>query len=299
MIYCYPRLIGHDFLLFRVLGRGLGNLLFPWARALVHAQANGQQLISPTWPQLRISPWLRREADARLYPRLFKRLPEALSGPGRIATLLVAPRVPEGDAAVARDGDVIEFRGMQGLFEPILDAHALVKARLLRMTRSRHLCGLDFDFRDSVCLHVRLGDFGSAASDDDLRRGKWNTRIPIRWYQDMLRGVRAQRGADLQAYVFSDGTDRELGPLLSMLRCRRLGFGSAIADMLALSRSRFLIASGSTFSAWASYIGRMPVVWFPGQLRTRLYRDGVFEDEAKDAAQLALALASRCGDTGH
>lgn len=290
MVYCYPRLIGHDYLLFRVLGRGLGNLLFPWARALVHAQANGCRLITPTWPQLRIGPWLRRESDTRMYPRLFQRVPDSLSGARRLATLLRAPRVPEGDAARARDGDVIEFTGMEGLFDAIVEDHALVNAALWRMTRRPHRGGLDFDFGNSVCLHVRLGDFKQAASEQALHRGDWNTRIPIGWYQDMLRAIRAQQGEDVTAYVFSDGTDEELAPLLAMPRCRRLGFGSAIADMLALSRSRLLIASGSTFSAWASYLGRMPVVWFPGQWRSRLYGLGGFECEAADAAQLQAVL---------
>ena len=37
--------------------------------------------------------------------------------------------------------------------------------------------------------------------------------------------------------------------------------GSAISDLLALSRSKFLIGTGSsTFSAWAAYLGQMPAM---------------------------------------
>ena len=46
-----------------------------------------------------------------------------------------------------------------------------------------------------------------------------------------------------------------------------------MADLLALSRSELLIASGSTFSMWASYLGRMPVIWYPGRLKQKLYFD--------------------------
>jgi hypothetical protein len=35
---------------------------------------------------------------------------------------------------------------------------------------------------------------------------------------------------------------------------------------LGLSRSRLLIASGSTFSMWGSYLGQVPAIWHPGKL---------------------------------
>jgi hypothetical protein len=45
-----------------------------------------------------------------------------------------------------------------------------------------------------------------------------------------------------------------------------------------------LIASGSTFSMWASYLGRMPVIWYKGQLRQRLYYES-------PASEIEIALA--------
>ena len=66
-------------------------------------------------------------------------------------------------------------------------------------------------------------------------------------------------------------TQDELSELLALPDCVRCGFTSSIGDMIGLSRASILVASGSTFSMWASYLGRMPVVWHPGQLRQRLY----------------------------
>jgi hypothetical protein len=54
--------------------------------------------------------------------------------------------------------------------------------------------------------------------------------------------------------------------LLSQENVRRREFGSSIADILALSRSRILIASGSTFSQWASYLGQIPTITHPGKI---------------------------------
>ena len=50
--------------------------------------------------------------------------------------------------------------------------------------------------------------------------------------------------------------------------------------MLALSQSQILIASASTFSKWASYLGRMPTVWYPGVHRHALFSNKeIFEGE--------------------
>jgi hypothetical protein len=65
-----------------------------------------------------------------------------------------------------------------------------------------------------------------------------------------------------------------------------MSFGSAIADLWALSNANVLVASGSTFSMWASYLGRMPVIWHPGQLSCPLYGGAVFEQEIAQGSEL-------------
>jgi hypothetical protein len=287
VIYCYPKLSDRDLLVVRLLGPGLGNLLFPWARALVMSSHAGYQLIAPTWPQLKVGTLLRREPDTRFYSGLFDASPSALTGMRRLVALLARKRIAEHEADSARDGDVIEFSGMKGLFLPILNDHAVVRAGLLEITRPSHQAGLHFDFSNSISLHVRLGDFAAAASQQELLLGKVNLRVPLTWYADMVRGVRDRFGSHIKVYIFSDGSDSELAPLLTMHNCSRLTFGSSIADLLALSRSNLLVASGSTFSMWASYLGRMPVLWHPGQLRCKLYDDSILECEAAAAESLA------------
>ena len=40
------------------------------------------------------------------------------------------------------------------------------------------------------------------------------------------------------------------------------------------------MSSGSTFSMWASFLGQMPTIWFPGQMREDLINDrSLFEGE--------------------
>ena len=66
--------------------------------------------------------------------------------------------------------------------------------------------------------------------------------------------------------LFSDGTVGELAPFLQLSNVRRLTFGNPLADLLAMSRSSLLVCNGSTFSAWAAYLGNMPTIWFPTKL---------------------------------
>ncbi len=74
--------------------------------------------------------------------------------------------------------------------------------------------------------------------------------------------------------IFSDGSSDDLGPLLALPLTQRLTFGSSIADLLALSYANVLITSGgSSFSQWASYLGRMPVIWRTGTNYPKLYYD--------------------------
>jgi hypothetical protein len=93
-----------------------------------------------------------------------------------------------------------------------------------------------------------------------------NSVLPLSWYVDALQAVRTMAGRDVPAYVYSDGTDEELTGLLSLPAVRRREFGSGLGDMLGLSRSRLLIASGSTFSMWGSYLGQVPAIWHPKKL---------------------------------
>lgn len=286
MIYCYAFHGGRENLPFRTYITGLANLLYPWARALVHARKPGHCLVAPTWPQIEYRKLLRGEVDlSRHYAGYFTALPQWCNGAQRRYHLRTGRRITEAEAASARDDEVIVFSGFDGYCDPIAHQHAYVRDTLRSITRPRHLRGLAQDFSRSISLHVRRGDF-EHATPDELRAGKLNQRIPLEWYIEMLHGVRHNLGRPAPAYVFSDGTDAELAQLLAVPGCQRVTFGSAIADLWALSNANLLVASGSTFSMWASYLGRMPVIWHPGQLRCRLYAGAIFEHEIAQASDL-------------
>ena len=60
----------------RLGGVGLGNLLLPWARALVYARPRGITVEWPIWPQYYPEAWERGDHDKRFYGTFFRRTGE-------------------------------------------------------------------------------------------------------------------------------------------------------------------------------------------------------------------------------
>lgn len=276
-MFCFAKLSKYDFGIFRVIGPGLGNLLFPWARSIVATRKYGLIPIWPTWPQIKIGPLLRQERDKRTYRNLFTPAGDYISGIKKVFLLVTCPHISEeilqNDRTKLSDSQIVIFAEDKNYFQDILKDHALVRKELLRIVRKNHKGGLAQDWRNSISVHVRFADFAVLPNQDlsCIKSGKFNYRIPISWYVSVVKALHHKLSGHRKVYVFSDGSDDELSELLALPDCVRCGFTSSIGDMIGLSRASILVASGSTFSMWASYLGRMPVVWHPGQLRQRLY----------------------------
>ncbi|MEY8687576.1 alpha-1,2-fucosyltransferase [Bacteroides sp. AN502(2024)] len=102
--------------------------------------------------------------------------------------------------------------------------------------------------KDMVAVHVRLGDYVP------------EMRVDINWYREVIENIIKERPQQRFA-LFSDGSDEELRPLLTIPNVERCFFGNAFADMWAISKSKFVIASDSTFSAWGAFLGQRPILF--------------------------------------
>lgn len=278
MIYTYPKTAAHDFYFFRWWGPGLGNILFPWARSVVAARQMGARPIFPCWPQIRLRALaqFRWSRDPRTYARLFHNPGTYADGIEKLNAVLRLPRFTESSLSKGQlpNEAIFVFEGMEGLFRSILDQHTLVRDELISITRPEHLKGILANRDESIAVHVRLGDFAIPENGEaQIRSGAPNLRIPLSWYENAIASCRRSLGYEVSVRIFSDGSDEVLRPLLDIPGVRRGSFGTSIGDLLALSAAPLFIASGSTFSMWASYLGRMPVIWYPGQLKCRLYHD--------------------------
>ncbi len=267
LIFLYPQLSQHDFYFIRLFGGGLGNLLFPWARAVSLGNKYGLPLIYPTWPQIKIGSYLRKEKDKRHYFGLFKPSKDYIYGSKRIYYLTKLPRInetaffqdPEYFQRQGKDLVVITM-GYEDYFEPILTRHELIKTKLYDMVHPERIPKLDN--QPFLAVHVRLGDF---------KVGKQTT--PLVFFETYLSQIR-DRWPNIQIMVFTDGGENEICSLLQKYNAKNADFGSSISDMLAMSCAKLLIASkNSTFSWWASYLGRMPVIWPKDTTTKPIYHD--------------------------
>lgn len=141
-------------------------------------------------------------------------------------------------------------RGVGGFFEDILDRHAEVCDWFFKAINSDVIKNVPNDMSTSVAVHVRLGDFPS------------HYRVPVSWYAEIVHKLHSVLGDNLSVQLFSDGKDEELSELLSIPGVRRVFYGNALADIVAISRCGLLVAGKySTFSAWGAYLGNVPSIF--------------------------------------
>lgn len=257
-----PYLYGYPVL----MRAGLGNMLIPWARCVIWCKDNNAQMIAPYWAKIRIGPFLRRERDKRQYQFLFNHTNQ-IAGLKRVIILALCRKIDEADwhnGTVEGKSDriIVCFRNMDRA-DTLVGRHTEVADELFRITKPRYR-PKNLTNKPFIGIHVRLGDF-IPASKEELNLGLHCIRIPIQWYADALLELRKSVGKNMDAKIFSDGQDEELMPILRIPGTSRYEGGSAITDMLALSKATVIIASGSSFSIWASYLGGVPAIWHPGQ----------------------------------
>ena len=249
MIYVYPKFPAvHNWGFLRIGGSGLANCLFVYARAIAIAHKYNAKLIAPSWFNFGIGPYLRRENDKRHYLGLFNDNGE-ISGIKKAYVLLSYKHVSESEKFDINENIVIDVIGIETYFKPIIKSHHIVAPYIIDHILPHNLASLrQFDFSDSIAVHVRLGDYLP------------ERRIPLSWYKARIRDYRNEH-QHCKVLLFSDGKDEELLELISIEGVRRVFFGNAIADIVAISKCQYLIGSDSTFSAWGAYLGQIPCIF--------------------------------------
>jgi hypothetical protein len=259
------------------------------------------------WP-MRLGPLVKQrmpvtEWPGHLYLNLFRSSsPEEIGGLRRALILARAAELPEPtvltDPIRAAGPAVITFEGEGEQFGDLYGHETYLLARLRSITRLKWLEVVDAPPEVPIGIHVRRSDFRQATEAADFIM-KGAIRTPLSWFVDTLRLVRKGLGYAARAYVMTDGRPAELRDLLDEPDVEIVTPSSPLSDMLLLARSQVMIGSGgSSFSAWASFLGEMPTVSYPGQslrwFKAR-QRKGQFVGELDPAAppdQLMRQLAS-------
>jgi hypothetical protein len=118
-----------------------------------------------------------------------------------------------------------------------------------------------------IGINVRMGnDFKKASGMKDFLDNRIDyLRTPLDWYVKSLRKTREITGSDYTAIVISDGTEKDLQLLLNEPNVIFSKSESAIGDLLTLTNASVLIGAGrSSFSAWASFLAKIPTITIPG-----------------------------------
>lgn len=262
--YFYPVLSDYDFGWFRLSGPGLANCMFVAARAYILSRLEHSGYISPTWIKLSPGTFLRREKDKRVYFKIFNDL--GTSGWKKLRLLLTA-KLRRGSR------NVKTVRGMGEYFDDLNEHMDLVHEFIEKITRKETIEKVNPEsLKDCIAIHVRLGDYSP------------EMRVDIRWYVNLVKELLSIKPSQ-QFLIFSDGTDEELRELLDQPNARRAFYGNAYADMYAISRCKWVIASDSTFSAWGAFIGERPILFHKRHFK-RVHRNRIPEAVLGDSTRI-------------
>lgn len=266
MTVVYPALGSYVDLWFaRLFGHGLGNCFYSYFHAVVLAESLNATIVSPAWLSLKIGPLLRGASSKRFYWRMFRPFPGEVYGLQKLFTLLSRYR-KRTTIEISRSGQPALVKGALNIvssrnftFQGLHQYRDLIRERLLGIVNDPVPKDHCWGQGGYIAVHIRLGDFAAIADPKVILSGRTNTRIPLSWYLTVVKALR-KRYPDRPIYIFSDGKEQELQPLLA-LGAKLYRSGSDITDLLAMSGAAILVGSNSTYSRWAVFLGNMPSIW--------------------------------------
>lgn len=262
-------------------GAGLGNELYPWAKAWLAAQAIDGIALPPAfglnprryWRYFDTSrlDWISHRALLKTLPR-YRFTEEDYRSTGehdfRKAVAVFSERLGWKEKRLF----TLEVGGMWGGFLAVREARDFILARLYAARGSaKNLTDwrmrLDPD-RLVVAVHIRAGDF-KAADENINYRGCFNRALPLAWYMAVCGQLSHHFGDKVQFQLFTDGTPEALATFIQRFS-PVTGFhqrDSVCSDLLAMANADLLVCSVSSFSLWGAFLSRAPYVWFAPQLQ--------------------------------
>ena len=262
-LYIRPDLAEHgkDLGFFRIGGAGLANCMYVAARAYILSKKLNCPMMRPTWERFGIGQFIRHEKDKRHYHGLFKQ--DGLLCKLRNIWLRISKReIAEGCAEKCSEG-VVRVFGLRRFFVDLVEHQDLVREYFDKVIEPSAIADVPSarDMKHVVAVHVRLGDFPQ------------EMRVSLGWYKEIIEELKSILGSDIDIQLFSDGSNGELKQLLSIPGVRRVYYGNALADIVAISRCGLLVGSYSTFSGWGAFLGQVPSIFnkigFEGTLRDK------------------------------
>lgn len=267
MLYAYPRFVRQS---------GIGNRLFPWARAYLFAKDHEAKLIWPNWEHFRLGALFKGGVSWRDFPGKiylfgnFRPDHAYVSGLRKQIILRTGQKFAELDTLEINErnsssSQIMVFDGDRNLFLDLAGSQVTLKSALLSIASPAVISSLQIRL-PPIALNIRRGkDFR-----DPQDPGEFVTtgalRTPLKWFVMTLQRIRRLVGSEIGAFIVSDGDEADLNPVLSLPNTVHIKTTTALADLLLISQARLLIASGgSSFSAWGAFLSQAPTLCIPGQ----------------------------------
>lgn len=247
---------------------GLGNKLFPWARAKIFAERHNCTMVQPIWFSPHGGAITRGGINYVHALRKIWLLGNFRRGENELSILKYIFKyrgMPKHNFVWLRDAEMSDVdghiifatrgNGVEGhdFSEFSGESEFLLQSLKQITSKSQLKYTEDFAEEEFIGMNIRCGnDFVSKESGC---RGFVKTSIA--WFRFALREIRRRYG-NMPAIIVSDGGQRQLSDLLDEHNVRLLDSKTAIADLLVLTKAKVLLASGnSSFSEWASFLGQM------------------------------------------
>lgn len=258
-------------------GAGLGNEIFPWAKAYLAARALDLVCIEPAW---RLNP---RRYDRQLGGTfasstghwVARALPSVEITSARYHSTNVvdyyeAMRHLQPQLISARSPVLLHSSGMSGGYLAIRRAKRFLRKSILG-SEEAILALAEVDTAPSaavrVAVHVRGGDFQRGNS---VQESTFNQALPLEWYKAQLETLASSLGCPIEVFVATDGPQESTADALALgnIRPRTVGT-SSISDLAILADCDVLISSVSSFSLLAAFLSDAPYIWHRDQLGER------------------------------
>ncbi|MFF4687399.1 hypothetical protein [Streptomyces sp. NPDC001307] len=261
-------------------GAGLGNEIFPWAKAYIASRELGFRLVRPAWGLNRRN--YRQEfgtsrldflqhAALRLAMPVVTVTDELVESTGE-TDYGAAMRVLDAEHGWSRRHSIILLhQGMAGGHLAIERARGYLRNTLLGRLPER---GCPDDHGPDrgqlrVAVHIRLGDFSQDSTGP--QPGVFNTRLPLSWYSSVLAALRERHADSLHIDLVSDDPVQATRMLSEWRMCDARS-RSILEDLSIMATADLLICSVSTFSMLAAFLSDAPYLWY----RPHLHEHGGF-----------------------
>lgn len=253
-------------------GAGLGNEVFPWAKAILGKQVFGGTVVDPAWRLSRYgysSELGGSVIDAAFYnvavrsPARETMTQEMYEQSGEF-NYADALRAAAADGAIRTERAVLRHTsGMLGGYLGIREARNEIRERLFSVPMAAAVMRRVAEFSTEaiiIGIHIRSGDFDPTSRP--LVPGVFNVRVPAMWSRTVVHNVAEMADRPIVLALATDDPMLQVdsrawgsnGPVI------RSGGGPA-ADLAMLAACDLIVPSISSFSLLALFLGESRYVW--------------------------------------